>query len=67
VAGGWRRLHNEEIHRILMGWSTQGERDGPGMNTRGEMKSAYKILVGKPDGKRALGRGKIILERISGK
>jgi hypothetical protein len=19
VAGGWRRLHNEEIHRILMG------------------------------------------------
>jgi hypothetical protein len=33
VAGGWRRLHNEEIHdfytaKILLRWSSQRGRDG---------------------------------------
>jgi hypothetical protein len=22
VAGGWRRLHNEELHQISLGWSS---------------------------------------------
>jgi hypothetical protein len=37
----------------------------------GEMRISHKILVGKPNGKRTLGRynvdGRIILERILGK
>jgi hypothetical protein len=24
VAGGWRRLHNEELHQILLGLSNRG-------------------------------------------
>jgi hypothetical protein len=32
-----------------MGWAENGAR-------KGEMKNAYKILVGKPEGKRPLGR-----------
>jgi len=62
VAGGWRRLHNEEfrnlhtslnIIRVMksrrMRWVGQVAR-------MGEMRDAYKILVGKPEGKRAHGR-----------
>jgi hypothetical protein len=31
VAGGWRRLHNEDLHKIILGWSNQGGWDGQGM------------------------------------
>jgi hypothetical protein len=61
VAGGWRRLHNEELHnlhaspytiRIIksrkMRWTEHVAR-------MGEMRNAYKILIGKPEGKRPLG------------
>jgi hypothetical protein len=62
VTGGWRKLHNEElcnlyssqgiIRMIKSGrirWSGHVARMGPKRN-------AYKILVGKPEGKRPLGR-----------
>jgi hypothetical protein len=61
VAGGWRRLHNEELHtlyasrniRVIMSrrmrWVGYVARVG-------EMRNAYIILVGKPEGKRKLGR-----------
>jgi len=35
VAGGWRRIHNEELHKllhqILSGWSNQRGCDGHGL------------------------------------
>jgi hypothetical protein len=60
--GGWRRLHNEELHnsytsanviRVIqsrrMRWAGHKAR-------MGQMRNMYKILVGKPEGKRLLGR-----------
>jgi hypothetical protein len=41
--GGWRRLHNEELHNLIV-------------SLTGDMRNAYTILVGKPEGKRNLGR-----------
>jgi hypothetical protein len=62
VTGEWRKLHNEELHdlysspsiiRIMksrrMRWA------GP-CSTNGAKKNAYRLLVGKPKGKRPLGR-----------
>jgi hypothetical protein len=64
VAGGWRRLHNEELHNLyaspsiirvvkssLIRWEGHLARVG-------EMRNAYKIFVGKPEGKCPLGRYK---------
>jgi hypothetical protein len=45
VTGGWRKLHNEELHNLY---------SSPGTN--GEKREAYRILVGSPEGKRPLGR-----------
>jgi hypothetical protein len=62
VAGGWRRLHNEELHNLYtspnvirviksrrMRWLEHVARIG-------EMRNAYNFLFGKPKGKRPLGR-----------
>jgi hypothetical protein len=62
VAGGCRRLHNEELHNLYASpnkirviksrrkrWAWHGTR-------MEEVRNAYKILVGKPEGKRPLGR-----------
>jgi hypothetical protein len=55
VAGGWRRLHDEELRilnaslniiRIIMARRMRWA--GHVMRT-GEMRNAYKILVGKPE------------------
>jgi hypothetical protein len=58
VIGGWRKLHNEELHNLScspsiikiiksrrMGWAGNIARMGTKRN-------AYRILVGKPEGKR---------------
>jgi hypothetical protein len=58
VTGGWRKLHNEELHglyslpsivRVIkarrMRWACMGE-----------VRDAYNILVGRPEGRRPLGR-----------
>jgi hypothetical protein len=60
--GDWRKLHNEELHNLYsspniimmiksrrMRWAGHGARMGMKRN-------AYRILVGKPKGKRPLGR-----------
>jgi hypothetical protein len=62
VTGEWRKLHNEELRdlysspnviRITMSremrWSGHVAR-------MGEKRNAYRLLVGKPEGKRPLGR-----------
>jgi hypothetical protein len=61
VTGDWRKLHNEELHdlycsptivrviksRIRWAWYVARMGEGRGM---------YRVLVGKPEGKRPLGR-----------
>jgi hypothetical protein len=65
VIGGWRKLHNEELHNLYgspsiitiiksrrMRWAGHVAR-------MGEKRNAYRILVGKPEGKRPLGRPRL--------
>jgi hypothetical protein len=57
VMGGWRKLHNEELHKLYsspnlirviklrrMRWTWHVARTG-------QMRDAYRILVVKPEGK----------------
>jgi hypothetical protein len=62
VTGGWRKLHNEELHslysspsiiRMIMSRSMRGA--GHVARTW-EKRNASRILVGEPEGKRSLGR-----------
>jgi hypothetical protein len=71
VTGEWRRLHKEELHdlysppnifRVIklrrMRWVEHVARMGAG-------RGAYRILVGRPEGRRPLGRLRRIREKIS--
>jgi hypothetical protein len=62
VTGGWRNLHDEELHNLYslqsmvrmiksrrLRWAGHVAQMGAKMN-------AYRILVGKPEGRRLLGR-----------
>jgi hypothetical protein len=62
VTGGWRKLHNEELHNLYsspsiiriikprrMGWAGHVAR-------MAEKRNVYTLLVGKPEGKKPLGR-----------
>jgi hypothetical protein len=62
MMGGWRKLHNEELHNLYsspsiiriiksrrMGWAGHAAR-------MVEKRNVYRLLVGKPEGKRPLGR-----------
>jgi hypothetical protein len=62
VRGGWRKLHNEELYNLysspnivrmiksrMMRWVGH-------VAWMGQMKNAYKVLVGKLERKRPLGR-----------
>jgi hypothetical protein len=64
VTGGWRKLHKEELRglysstsivRVIkarrMSWAGHVAR-------MGEVRSAYNISVGKPEGRRPLGKTK---------
>jgi hypothetical protein len=64
VTGEWRKLHNEELHDLYsspsiikiirpkrMRWSGNVAR-------MGEKRNAYRLSVGKPEGRRTLGRPK---------
>jgi hypothetical protein len=64
VTGGWRKLHNEELHdlycsasiiRIIKSRRMRWAGHVAGM---GEKRNVYRLLVGKPEGKRPLGRPK---------
>jgi hypothetical protein len=74
MAGGWRRLHNKELHNLYPSPNIirviKSRRISWVGNVAciGEMTITYKISVGKPEGKRPFGRhrldGNIILECI---
>jgi hypothetical protein len=59
--GGWRKLHNEELLNLYFSPSIirikSRRMKWAGHVTRvGEKRNAYKVLVGKPEGKTPLGR-----------
>jgi len=62
VTGEWRRLHNEELNDLYFSPSIvrvikSRRMGGAGYVARmGEERGVYKVLVGKPEGKRPLGR-----------
>jgi hypothetical protein len=56
VTGDWRKLHNEELHNLYS--LPNIIRMGRACSTNGEKRNAFRIMVGKPEGKRPLGRPK---------
>jgi hypothetical protein len=62
VAGGWRKLHNEELHGLYSSLGivrvikARRMRWAGNVAHMGEVKGAYNILVGRPEGRRPLGR-----------
>jgi hypothetical protein len=62
VTGDWRKLHNEELHNlysspnIIRTIKSRRMRWAGHVALMGEKRNAYRILVGKPEGKRPLGR-----------
>ena len=72
VTWKWRRLHNEELNdlysssNIVRVIKSRRMRWAGHVARMGEERGVYRILVGKPEGKRPLGRdGWIILGWIS--
>jgi hypothetical protein len=61
VTGGWRKLHNEELHGLysspgIVRVIKTGMRWAGHVSHMGEVRGAYNILVGRPEGRRPLGR-----------
>jgi hypothetical protein len=61
VTGEWIKLHNKELHGLYTSPSiiriikSRRMRYWP-CNTNGEKKNAYRLMLGKPEGKRPLER-----------
>jgi hypothetical protein len=62
VTGEWRKLHNKELHDLYSSTSiiriikSRRMRWAGHVALMGEKRNAYRLLVGKPEGKRPLGR-----------
>jgi hypothetical protein len=60
--GSWRKLHNDELHNLysspnIVRVIKSRRMKGAGHVARiGEGRSVYRVLVGKPEGKRPVGR-----------
>jgi len=65
VRGEWRRLHNEELNdlysspNIVRVVKSSRIRGAAHVVHMGEEKGVYRVLVGKPEGKRPLGRPRL--------
>jgi hypothetical protein len=65
VTGGWRKLHNEELHNlyafpsIIRMIKSRRMRWAGHVARMGEKRNAYRILVGQPEEKRRLGRPRL--------
>ncbi|KAJ4438577.1 hypothetical protein ANN_14524 [Periplaneta americana] len=61
VTGGWRKLHNTELHAlysspdIIRNIKSRRLRCAGHVARMGESRNAYRVLVGRPEGKRPLG------------
>jgi hypothetical protein len=70
--GEWRKLHNEELRDLYFFTSIIRIMESRRMRAVGhvagmeEKRKAYRLLLGKPEGKRALGMLGLILERWDG-
>jgi hypothetical protein len=68
VIGGWRKLHNEELHNlycspgIIRIMKSRRMRWAGHVARMGEKRNGYRMLVGKPEGKRPLGRPRCMWE-----
>ncbi|KAJ4451867.1 hypothetical protein ANN_03345 [Periplaneta americana] len=64
VTGEWRKLHNTELHAlysspdIIRNIKSRRLRWGRHVARMDESRNAYRVLVGRPEGKRPLGRPK---------
>jgi hypothetical protein len=62
VTEGWRKLHNEELHNLYSSPSiisiikSRRMRWAKHVARMGEKRNMHRLLVGKPEGKRPLGR-----------
>jgi hypothetical protein len=62
LTGGWRELHNEELHNLYSSPSiiriieSRRMRWAGHVAQMGEKGNVYRLFVGKPEGKRPLGR-----------
>jgi hypothetical protein len=62
MTGGWRKLHNEELHGLYSSPSNvrvikaRRMRWAGHVSRMGEVRGAYNISVGRPEGRRPLGR-----------
>jgi hypothetical protein len=62
VTGDWRKLHDEELHKlysspnVIRTLKSRRIRWAGHVARMSETRNAYRILVGKPEGKRPLGR-----------
>jgi hypothetical protein len=62
VTGRWRKLHNEELHNLYSSPSiiriikSRRMRWAGDVARMGEKRNVYRLLVGRPEGKRPLGR-----------
>jgi hypothetical protein len=62
VTGGWRKLHNEELHNlyssptIIIIIKSRRMRWAGHVTRLREKRNMYRLLVGRPEGKRTLGR-----------
>jgi hypothetical protein len=60
VTGEWRKLHNKELHDLYSSPSiiriikSRMMRRASHVARMGEKRTAYRLLVGKPEGKRPL-------------